>query len=74
MVRATEALKHILDAVEEAIQELGEVPSGHLYAMMMGFMNLDEYNGVIGRLKQRGTITEDASHLLRAVKAKGVVA
>jgi len=74
MLRAAEALKQILDAVEEAIQEVGEVPSGHLYAMLLEHMSLDDYQCVIGMLKRRGTVTEDASHLLRAVKAKGVVA
>ena len=53
----------ILRAVADAIRELGEVPSGHLYAHLMGKLSLEQYEQVIGVLKQAGLITE-SNHLL----------
>ena len=53
----------ILRAVADAIRELGEVPSGHLYAHLMSKLSLEQYEQVIGVLKQAGLITE-SSHLL----------
>jgi hypothetical protein len=45
-------------ALGEAIQSLGRVPSGHLYAAVMGQMTLDEYTAAIGLLKRAGKVTE----------------
>jgi hypothetical protein len=56
-----EALAEILG---EAIQGLGEVPNGHLYARVMGHISLDTYNGAIEALKDSGLVT---AHLLRWV-------
>ena len=53
----------ILRAVADAIRELGEVPSGHLYAHLMSKLSLEQYEQVIGVLKQSGLITE-SNHLL----------
>ncbi len=53
----------ILKAVADAIRELGEVPSGHLYAHLMSKLSLEQYEQVIGVLKQAGLITE-SNHLL----------
>ena len=53
----------ILKAVADAIRELGEVPSGHLYAHLMSKLSLEQYEQVIGILKQAGLITE-SNHLL----------
>ena len=53
----------ILTAVADAIRELGEVPSGHLYAHLMTKLSLDPYEQVIATLKQAGLITE-SNHLL----------
>ena len=53
----------ILRAVADAIRELGEVPSGHLYAHLMSKLSLEQYEQVIGVLKQAGLITE-SNHLL----------
>jgi len=52
--------------VEEAVKDAGPngIPSGHLYAAMMGRMNIDTYNYTIGLLKEAGAITEQ-NHLLR---------
>lgn len=50
-------------AVGDAIRELGSVPSGHLYARLMGHMSLDTYNKLIGLLKQADLVKEE-NHLL----------
>ncbi len=50
-------------AVGDAIRELKSVPSGHLYARLMGHMSLDTYNGCIKILKQAELVKEE-NHLL----------
>jgi len=37
----------VLQAVAEAIREVGEVPSGHLYANLMGILTLGQFERVI---------------------------
>ena len=37
----------LIKAIADAIKELKEVPSGHLYARLMGKLSLDQYNTVI---------------------------
>jgi len=56
-------------AVGEAIRDLGSVPSGHLYARLMGHMDLDTYNKLIGLLKQ-ANLVEESNHLLTWVGPK----
>lgn len=60
------ALK-IYKAVGDAIRELGEVPSGHLYAHVCGVLRFDEYQTIISQLEDAGLITVDGSHLIRWV-------
>ena len=57
----------ILNAVADVIRELGEVPSGHLYAHLMSKLSLEQYEQVIATLKQAGLITE-SNHLLTWVR------
>ncbi len=51
-------------AVAEAIRELKSVPSGHLYARLMGKLTLDEYESILDAIKKAGLISEDRSNLL----------
>lgn len=44
------AALQLVAAVGDAIRELKEVPSGHLYARMMSHMTLDQYQAVIATL------------------------
>ena len=53
----------IVEAVADAIKTLGSVPSGHLYAHLMGALTLTQYQAVIGILKVQGKVTE-RNHLL----------
>lgn len=48
----------IISAVGDAIRELGEVPSGHLYANLMARMEFSTYEMVISSLKNAGLVTE----------------
>ena len=57
------AALEIIQAVADTIKELGSVPSGHLYAQLMGHLNLDQYNQIIGVLKSSGLVSE-SNHLL----------
>lgn len=45
-------------AIAEAIRELKEVPSGHLYARVNQHMTLDAYNRIILALKTAGLVKE----------------
>lgn len=54
-------------AVAETIRELGQIPSGHLYAQVLGFMSFESYGKVIGVLKGAGLVEETPTHLLRWV-------
>lgn len=51
-------------AVAEAIRDLGSVPSGHLYARLMGRMGLETYQAIIKALVDGGLVQQDASYLL----------
>ena len=50
--------------VGDAIRELGSVPSGHLYARLMGHLSLEEFNEIISTLVRAGLVRRDANHLL----------
>lgn len=56
-------------AVAETIRELGEVPSGTLYAQLCGRMSLSTYDKLIGILKNAGLVSESA-HLLKWIGPK----
>ena len=59
------AAVRVAHAVAETIRELGQVPSGHLYARLMGVMDLHQYEQVIGLLVDARLVERDRSHLLR---------
>jgi hypothetical protein len=53
-------------AIAETIRELGEVPSGHLYASAMSHgLSLQQYESVIRALSNVGLVSQDGQHLLR---------
>jgi hypothetical protein len=60
------AFRLIAEAFEEAIGAAGSqgIPSGHLYAMVMGKTDLATYEAIIGSLKATGRIVE-RNHVLR---------
>jgi hypothetical protein len=50
--------------VGEAIQKLGEIPSGHLYAAVMSRIDLETYEKIITALVAAKRVRRDRSHLL----------
>lgn len=60
------AYVELAKCLAKTIRELGEVPSGHLYAMVMGQMNLEQYNRIIQVLKDTKCI-EERNYLLKWV-------
>ena len=65
-----QAILAVLDILMEAISTAGErgIPSGHLYAILMGKMTLSQYQSLIGILVKSGKV-KDSGHLLTAIKA-----
>lgn len=55
------AALEIAIAVSETIRELGRVPSGHLYAMLMSRMSFEAYANLIDGLKRAGLVVETNS-------------
>jgi hypothetical protein len=53
----------IMMAIAEAIKDLGSVPSGHLYARVMGHVDIHTYNTIIALLKDAKIVAEH-NHLL----------
>lgn len=62
----------IILAVSEAIRELGEVPAGELYALMMAKgMTLAQFEAIIGQLEGAKLVRRESSHLLRWIGPHG---
>lgn len=53
-----------VEAVASAIQALGTVPSGELYARVMSLLTLQQYEGIIRTLKA-AKLVDEKNHLLR---------
>ena len=54
----------LIMAVTEAIREAKRIPSGHLYAMLMGKMNIDTYNQLVTIIKRTGLVKEEYHELI----------
>ena len=59
----TKATIEVIKAVAEAIKTLGQVPSGHLYARLMGSLTLDQYQTIIDIL-EKGRLIKVEHHLI----------
>lgn len=62
-----EGTLRVVLAIAQAIEELGTVPSGHLYARLMGHLGIDAYQSVIATLVRAGLVREHPNHLLEWV-------
>jgi hypothetical protein len=62
-MQSTSAALMIVRHVGVAIRDLGSVPSGHLYAQLMGILTLDQYNAIINTLKKAGMVSESGNLL-----------
>lgn len=78
MATRAEQVKALIDlagamfaVIKEATEKsaLRGIPSGHLYAELMGQMDLDTYNRLIELLKDKGLVVEE-NYLLRATPEK----
>jgi DNA-binding ferritin-like protein len=64
-----QACRDMVDAVAEAIQALGHVPSGELYAHLMGTFTLQSYNTILDILRMQGKI-KIQNHLITWIGGK----
>jgi hypothetical protein len=53
-----------VQAIAEAIRELKQVPSGHLYARVMAYISINQYEKFISILESGKLIRRDPSGLL----------
>lgn len=55
-----------VQAIAETIREVGEVPSGVLYAQLVGVLpDLASYERILGILKGAKLVVEETNHVLR---------
>jgi hypothetical protein len=54
---------NVIRAVADTIREVKSVPSGHLYAGLMGVMSLSQFEQVVGILTRGGMIS-NSGHVL----------
>jgi hypothetical protein len=62
-----EQIQSAITAVSEigkVIREVKRIPSGHLYAQLMGVLSLEKYEMVINLLKKTGLVTEQNNELI----------
>ena len=62
------AALEVTRAIAETIRELKQVPSGHLYARLMGHMSLSQYEQIITALVNTGLVERTGDHLLRWIE------
>jgi hypothetical protein len=55
----------VCKALASAIHAAKEIPSGHLYAAVMGHLTLETYNACLATLEKTGLIKVEGSHLIR---------
>lgn len=62
---AEEVAMQIIALVANSIRDAGEqgLPSGHLYAILMGHVTINSYQAIIASLKRIGYVKE-SNHLL----------
>ena len=59
----TKATVNTIYAVSEAVRTAGEIPNGHLYAMLCGTLGLEAYNSIIKLLVRAGLVSNTANLL-----------
>ena len=69
MDKSVRAAMQYVAAIAEAIRDLNEVPSGHLYAQVMSHINLESYNRVIKILTDAKMI-KVSNHLITWIGPK----
>jgi hypothetical protein len=54
----------IVAAVAELIRDVGQIPSGQLYALVMDKFSLETYERIIQQLINTGLVRREPSHML----------
>lgn len=67
--RAKAAWNDVKDIIVDTVKALNGVPSGYIYAQLMGLMSLDIYNKMLSELKAEGRISESGFLLTVTEKA-----
>lgn len=64
-MKESELITEMLIAIGKTVRDAGDagIPSGHIYARLMGALSLDQYNQIISILVKSGII-ENKNHLL----------
>jgi hypothetical protein len=53
-----------ISAIGRVIRDVKRIPSGHLYAQLMGVLSLEKYQIAIAILKKGNLIKEEANELI----------
>lgn len=53
-----------ISAIGRVIRDVKRIPSGHLYAQLMGVLSLEKYEGAIAILKKGNLIKEESNELI----------
>ena len=61
---AVDAYCVALTAIGDTIRRAQSIPSGHVYAAVMGYMSLDSYNAILNALMKAGLVQRDRLHML----------
>ncbi len=65
------AVLALADAISEAVNSLSNgIPAGHLYAMMMQYMTLDQFNMIMGTLVEMKKVRKQGLSYLPALDAQ----
>lgn len=59
----------VVAAVAATIRDVGPIPNGHLYAQLMGKMDLETYTKILDLLKRADLIKEE-NHVLTYIGPK----
>lgn len=51
-------------AIGRVIRDVKRIPSGHLYAQLMGVLSLEKYEAAIAILKKGGLVREESNELI----------
>ena len=63
----------IVQALDEAIRELKQIPAGHLYARVMGVMSEQDFEAAIRTLCNAGLVHRSVLHLLTWIEPQSVI-
>lgn len=66
-VNEKKVVLEIIKIIADAIKEVGNIPSGHLYVRLMNYMSLSTYESIINIL-EKGNFIQVKNHLITWIK------